>query len=153
MHVHTPVVSSFPLSVSCRKNKKSVHRSTAKVTKEDISPPLNFKHFYHGEFHKEDGIFSGLPQQWNSLVALARENQFEDTDSSRSVIIEGTCGGEVTYIHAYIHTYIRTYVCTYVCTYIHTAICGVGHCLKCVCVCMHECMCVCGTFLLRLEVA
>ena len=122
MHVHTPIVSSFPLSVSCRKNKKSVHRSTAKVTKEDISPPLNFKHFYHGEFHKEDGIFSGLPQQWNSLVALARENQFEDTDSSRSVIIEGTCGGEVTYIHAYIHTYVCTYIHTYIQTYIRTYI-------------------------------
>lgn len=40
-------------------------------------------------------MFSGLPQQWNSLVALAKENQCEDTDSSRSVIIEGASrGGE-----------------------------------------------------------
>lgn len=83
-------------SCACRKNKKSSNRSTVKVTKEDISPPLNFQHFYHGQFHKEDGMFSGLPQQWNSLVALAKENQCEDTDSSRSVIIEGASRGEGT---------------------------------------------------------
>ena len=52
----------------------------------------DFHHYYHGEFDQDDGLFSGLPQQWISLVAITKESVLSDTDGSRSVIIEGQLG-------------------------------------------------------------
>ena len=41
----------------------------------EISSPTNFEHRVHSGFDHDNGVFVGLPTQWNSIINEATEQQ------------------------------------------------------------------------------
>ena len=41
----------------------------------EISSPTNFEHRVHSGFDHDNGVFVGLPSQWNSIINEASEHQ------------------------------------------------------------------------------
>ena len=41
----------------------------------EISSPTNFEHRVHSGFDHDNGVFVGLPSQWNSIINEATDHQ------------------------------------------------------------------------------
>ena len=77
----------FNRSLSFRRSKRR-----NKISKRDISQPLDFHHCYHAEYNTDTAGFSGLPPQWNTLV----RTRSKDPTSSESSQAVGDCSSEQT---------------------------------------------------------
>ncbi len=46
-----------------------------KKKKPEISSPTNFEHRVHTGFDRQQGVFVGLPVQWNGIISLDEQSR------------------------------------------------------------------------------
>ena len=67
--------------------------SNKKKKKPDISEPTNFVHRVHTGFDSGEGVFTGLPLQWQSIIPenKRRPQPFVDPDTYTPVPRQRVC--------------------------------------------------------------
>lgn len=54
----------------------------------EISSPTNFEHRVHSGFDHNNGVFIGLPSQWNSIINEVTEKQKQSQKSNQNIVLD-----------------------------------------------------------------
>ena len=73
-----------------KKRKSMQVKKRNRLSKKDISQPIDFKHCYHAEFDTSIQGFAGLPPQWSSLICSTNEKNQLDLDSTPCDSLDST---------------------------------------------------------------